>query len=213
MLDCITFSKVHLINWKLSVIFSLNRLTNELTNDFSSTCSLGIKNEMNKTYFTFQPVSKTQLSLQKLNFHSKTQLKTPPQELWFTPVTHTNIDLLAAFRSDNISQATGHVAVKAPIKSAWCCKSLVWFGACKPLESHWPARAKCAVRPWRGGRGYMVRLALYLMHHLPLRCWFNRQRSNNEDTFFDSHANWQTERELKMMASSLPRGTIKGNSC
>lgn len=88
--------------------------------------------------------------------------------------THTLLDLLAAFRSDNnISQATSLVAMKAPIKSAWCCKSLVWFGACKPLKSHWAARAKCAVRVRGGGRGYMVGLALYLMHHLPLRCWFN----------------------------------------
>lgn len=101
--------------------------------------------------------------------------------------------------------------MKAPIKSAWCCKSLVWFGACKPLESHWPAKAKCAVRAWRGGWGYMVRLALYLMHHLSLRCWFNRQRSNNEVTFFDSHANWQSERESWMMASSSPRRTEKKN--
>ncbi len=99
--------------------------------------------------------------------------------------THTHIDLLAAFRSDNnISQPTSHVAMKAPIKSAWCCKSLVWFGACKPLESHWPARAKCAVRARRGGWGCVVRLALYLMHHLPLRCCFNRQRPNNKVTFF-----------------------------
>lgn len=105
------------------------------------------------------------------------------QELCFTPVTHTHIDLLGAFRSDNISQATSHVAVKAPIKSAWCCKSLEWFGACKPLESHGPPRAKSGAGAWRGGgRGYMVGLAFYLMHHLPLRCCLNWQRSSNEAT-------------------------------
>lgn len=102
--------------------------------------------------------------------------------------------------------------MKAPIKSAWCCKSLVWFGACKPLESHWLARAKCAVRERRGGWGYVVRLALYLMHHLSLRCWFNRQRPNNEVTFLDSHANWQSERESWVMAPSALRRK-KTNSC
>lgn len=100
-----------------------------------------------------------------------------------SPLSLTHTDLLGAFRSDNISQATSHVAVKAPIKSAWCCKSLEWFGACKPLESHWAHRAKFSVGAWRGGgRGYMVGLAFYLMHHWPLRSCFNRQWSNNEVT-------------------------------
>lgn len=48
------------------------------------------------------------------------------------------------------------------------------------MESHWPARAKCSVMAWQGGRGYAVRFVLHLMHHDALRCCFNRQRSNNE---------------------------------
>lgn len=80
---------------------------------------------------------------------------------WHTH-THTSnhTDLLAAFRSDNISQTTSHVAMKAPIKSAWCCKSLVWFGACKPLESQWPGRPKCTVGACRYRWGDMVRLSI-----------------------------------------------------
>lgn len=107
--------------------------------------------------------------------------------LWSTH-THKHTHLWAPFRSDNsISQTTSHVAVKAPVKSAGCCKSLVWFGACKPLASYWPANAKRAVGARWHGWGYMVRLGLYLMHHLPLRCFSKWQPPQNWATFLLFH--------------------------